>query len=330
MPSVAEQAPSLPDWLRDLSATAYGRLEPWTADSIGDVKNLAAPRLTHRYPNRALLHTTTLCALTCRFCFRKSHLNEKESALYEGSFDAAFEYLNKHPEVTELVLTGGDPLSLTDLALERLLDRINGVAHLRTIRLHSRAPVTSPDRIQPELLDVLKRFVHNSSKTIQLVTHFNHPLELSPLALERLRLLRLSGISLFNQTVLMRRVNNEPSTLSKLYQTLYENGVGALYLHHPDWTPGTFHFRVTIPQGQAITRALRGQLSGPAMPDYVLDSPEGDGKIPLTDSHWLRPVSERITRDGFTAQLFERPRKTASSHESHTRAQFYLDAANVD
>jgi lysine 2,3-aminomutase len=288
IPALGEEDPAaLPDWAVDWSRRLYGRDVPWSADPIGDVERLAAPRLTHRYGNRAILHLSTLCAVYCRFCFRKSHLNEREASLYDGSLDPAFEYLANHPEVRELILTGGDPLSVTDAAIARVLDRAASLPSLRVVRIHSRMAVTLPGRLTTELASVLSKpraRADGSELSVHLVSHFNHPREWTPEAREGLARLRRAGIPLFNQSVLLRGINDSAAVLTDLFQSLYEAGVTPMYLHYPDWTPGTFHFRPGIERAQQLARELRGLLPGAALPHLVLDLPQGLGKASLLDA----------------------------------------------
>jgi lysine 2,3-aminomutase len=293
IPALGEDDPELPAWAREWSLRLFGRPEPWTADAIGDLDRLAAPRLTHRYGNRAILHLSSLCAVYCRFCFRKSHLNEKEALLYDGSLDPAFEYLSAHPEIRELILTGGDPLSLTEPALERVLDRAARLPSLRVLRIHSRMAVTLPSRLTPELAGLLSRPRRDGARelSVHLVSHFNHPREWTTAAREGLSRLRLAGIPLFNQSVLLRGINDSEDTLAELFQGLYEAGITPMYLHHPDWTPGTFHFRPSIKRGRELARRLRGRLPGAAIPHYVLELPRGLGKTPLLETS-LRKLDE--------------------------------------
>jgi lysine 2,3-aminomutase len=289
IPALGEEDPELPAWASEWSRKIYSRPVPWDADAIGDLEKLAAPRLTHRYGNRAILHTSTLCAVYCRFCFRKAHLNEREKLLYDGTLDPAFEYLAAHPEIRELILTGGDPLSLTDAALERVLERAAAIPSLKVVRIHSRMAVTLPSRLTPELAELLAR--ERGGLSVHLVSHFNHPREWTREAREGLRLLRGKGVPLFNQSVLLAGINDNVETLAELFQGLYEAGITPMYLHHPDWTPGTFHFRPSIEQGQRLARDLRGLLPGAALPHYVLEIPQGGGKSSLTDAS-VRKIEE--------------------------------------
>ena len=280
LPSLSEEDPALPSWATLASQEIYGRPTPWHSDPIGDLENLAAPRLTHRYKHRALLHLSSLCAVYCRFCFRKSHLNDEERTLYKDSLEPSFAYLEKTETIREVILTGGDPLSITDTALASLLERLSVIRHIRTVRIHTRMTVTLPSRVTPSLLDLLGR---DWGFQIYISSHFNHPRELTPEASTALNGLRRAGITLLNQSVLLKGVNDSVECLHVLFQSLYEKGVIPFYLHHPDWTPGTFYFRPSIEEGRQLVSQLRGLLPGPALPDYVLDIPQGFGKISLMD-----------------------------------------------
>lgn len=314
IPNFKEQDPVLPLWAKQWSLEAFGRDVPWHDDAIGDIEKLSAPRLTHRYGNRAILHLSSLCALYCRFCFRKSHLNDDERTLYDGSLEPAIDYLREHTEISEIILTGGDPLSLPDNWLDRFLTRLEGIKSIKHVRLHSRMIVTLPSRMTVELTRVLnsKRFL------VSVVSHFNHPRELTTEAIASLALLRKSGVPLYNQSVLLNGVNNSSEILAPLFQELFENGVRPFYLHHPDWTPGTFGFRLSIESGLEIMRALRGVVSGPALPLYVLDIPHGGGKVSL-DSSSVELVEKR-TEASFSGALYQirKPHTRASNEEKAT------------
>lgn len=313
LPAPAEDDPTLPDWARAWSQQAFGRDTPWTGDPIGDLDKLAAPRLTHRYGNRAIVHMSTVCALYCRFCFRKAHLNDAERTLYAGSLTPALDYVRAHPEIGELILTGGDPLSLPDAWLGGFLAQLDAIPHLRHVRIHSRMPVTLPSRMTDGLATILTE----RRVPVALVAHFNHPRELTPLARQELERLRRRGVTLYNQSVLLRDINDRVAPLATLFQDLYDCGVTPFYLHHPDWTPGTFHFRVSIARGRAIMQALAGRLSGPALPHYVLDMPGGLGKT-LLMGHAVQPVDARVTDDlcGALYRVKAPQTRTGGGHDS--------------
>jgi lysine 2,3-aminomutase len=246
-------------------------------DPIGDLAKSAAPRLTHRYRDRALLHVTNLCPMFCRFCFRKNLMNEREEGLYGGDFEPAMNYLGEHPEIEEVILTGGDPWMLSDSRLKSLVEDISARAPaVKRLRFHTRMPVTLPSRITDGLLEAIMR--PGRFQTV-VVTHFNHPRELSEEA--RAGLSRLKGALLLNQTVLLKGINDSSATLRELFSRLGGEGVLPYYLHHCDLVEGAEHFRTTISRGQEIWTELRGTLPGYFIPEYVLDTPGGGGKIPL-------------------------------------------------
>ncbi len=251
-------------------------------DPIGDQNKLAAPRLTHRYRDRALLHTTNLCPMYCRFCFRKNLMNEQEEELYAGDFAEAFAYLAAHPEIEELIFTGGDPWMLSTAKLALLLDALaERVPALQRVRFHTRMPVTLPSRVNESLLQLLEK---KYPFQFVIVTHFNHPQECSPQAEEAIGKLRKTGALLLNQTVLLKGVNDEASTLRSLWLKLGHWGVLPYYLHHCDLVKGAEHFRLTLAKGRAIFRELRGSMPGYFLPHYVLDRPGGAGKISAESS----------------------------------------------
>lgn len=258
----------------ELQSSEAGRRDP-----IGDLAKKAAPRLTHRYRDRALLHVTNLCPMYCRFCFRKNLMNEREEELYRGDFEEAFAYLAAHPEIEELILTGGDPWMLSDERLRHLVDEVAARAPaVKRFRFHTRMPVTLPMRVTDSLFDSILR--PGRFQTI-VVTHFNHPQEVSEEAREGLRRLRRVGVLTLNQGVLLKGVNDSAETLRKLYLALGEEGVLPYYLHHCDLVEGGEHFRTSVEEGRAIWTELRGTLPGYFIPEYILDTPGGGGKIPL-------------------------------------------------
>lgn len=245
------------------------------ADPIGDDVHRVGKGLTHRYPDRAILHATQTCEVYCRFCFRREKVGE-EGILPEADLAQALAYLHATPEVREVILTGGDPLTLSPRRLKSLFARLSEISHLDAIRIHSRIPVVAPEKITDDLLDAF-----DIPQAVWLVLHTNHASELTPNALAALRRLGAAGIPLLSQTVLLKGVNADPQTLETLFRALIRNRVKPYYLHHCDLAPGTHHFRTTIAEGQAIMAALRGRLSGTALPTYVLDIPGGYGKVPI-------------------------------------------------
>lgn len=245
-------------------------------DPIGDQAHSPVPGLTHRYPDRVILHITKTCEVYCRFCFRREVVGE-EGSLPAPELDAALDYVARTPAIREVILTGGDPLVLSPRRIASVMARLAAIAHLDVVRIHTRIPVVAPRRIDKAMLAALSP----ERLAVWVVLHSNHANELTPEACAALARLAGAGIPLLSQTVLLRGVNADPDTLADLFRALIRNRVKPYYLHHCDLARGTGHFRTSIAEGQAIMAALRGRLSGTCLPTYVLDLPGGHGKVPL-------------------------------------------------
>ena len=243
------------------------------ADPIGDDTFRVNPLLIHRYPDRVLLTPTLNCPMYCRYCFRKVGLNTNEVG-FNQYWDETLTYLGMHPEIEEVILSGGDPLLIGDSQLKRILREITQRTNVERIRIHSRVPVTLPQRLTDRLIRILSDFA-----PLVVVAHFNHPKEITPVVVERLKAMQGAGITLSNQSVLLKGVNDTPSVLRTLCTTLLKYGVIPHYLHHPDLTVGTDHLRISLDEGRRIYGTLRGQTSGLAIPTYVMEIPDGGGKI---------------------------------------------------
>ncbi|TIO10873.1 MAG: KamA family radical SAM protein [Mesorhizobium sp.] len=250
-------------------------------DPIADHAFSPVPRLTHRHADRVLLFPTYQCAVYCRFCFRKESLTSIGRGYTREALEPAFAYIEAHPEIREVILTGGDPLSLPDKALAEIRARIEAVPHVRLLRIHTRVPVALPSRITPGLVRSLQ-----GRLMVTVVTHFNHAREITPATEAACRTLRQGGFVLLNQSVLLKGVNDTVEVLEELCRELmYRLGVKPYYLHHGDLARGMAHRRTTIAEGQALASALRARLSGICNPVYVLDLPDGGGKVPIGPCH---------------------------------------------
>ncbi|MDV7272014.1 lysine-2,3-aminomutase-like protein [Thioclava sp. A2] len=250
-------------------------------DPIGDEAHSPAPGLTHRYPDRVILHITKTCDVYCRFCFRRETVGET-GALPPEELAQALDYIAATPAIREVVLTGGDPLTLSSRRLAEVIGRLNAIAHLTQIRIHSRVPVVAPYRITPALVAALR----SSRPALWLVLHTNHAQELTPAARAAIARLVDAGVPMLSQSVLLRGVNDTPEALEALFTGLTSLRVKPYYLHHCDLARGTSHFRTTIAAGRALMAALRGKVSGTSLPTYVLDIPGGYGKVPITADHF--------------------------------------------
>ena len=252
-------------------------------DPIGDEARSPVPRLTHRYPDRVLLYPTYQCAVYCRHCFRKESLSDAGDQFAEDSLEPALAYIAAHTEIREVILSGGDPLVLSNARLAWLRARVESIPHVRMLRVHTRVPVVTPTRVTSEMVSALK-----GRLMVCVVTHFNHAQEITEETVVAARTLREAGFMLLNQTVLLRGVNDTPEALRELFRELvYALGIKPYYLHHCDLTRGLTHFRTRIEDGHALMRELRGHVSGLCAPLYVLDLPGGAGKIPLGPSYTI-------------------------------------------
>lgn len=247
-----------------------------TGDPIGDGIHEVVPGLVHRYPDRVLLKPTHLCQVYCRFCFRRETVGSTESGLESAELGAALAHIRSDTSIFEVILSGGDPLVLSDRRLGAILDALDGIPHIQVVRFHTRVPVVDPGRITEPFLRLLDRRV-----AIWFVLHVNHVAELTDNASKAVRALSRSGVPLLAQTVLLKGVNDDAGTLEALFRRLVAHRVKPYYLHHLDRAKGTSQFRTSITEGRAIMRALRRTLTGIAQPTYVLDIPGGHGKVPI-------------------------------------------------
>jgi lysine 2,3-aminomutase len=248
------------------------------ADPIGDDIHSPVPGIVHRYPDRVLLKATHVCPVYCRFCFRREMVGPGgEQALAGPKLEAALDYIRANPAIHEVIVTGGDPLLLAPRRISEISRSLAAIPHVQVIRWHSRVPVVDPERITDDLVSALKA----PGKAVWIAVHANHAHELTDAARAALALLASAGLPLISQTVLLKGINDDAETLAALFRALVALGVKPYYLHHADLAPGTAHFRTSIAEGRAIMRALRGRLSGLALPTYVLDVPGGFGKVPI-------------------------------------------------
>lgn len=262
VPSVEELVPSIHD----------------RADPIGDEVHSPLPGLVHRYPDRVLIKATAVCPVYCRFCFRREMVGgNAERPLTDEQFRAIFTYVAAHSEIWEVIISGGDPLVLSDARLQALLDGLAESTHVRVIRFHTRVPVVNPQRIT----DKLARILRSTDKTVYIAVHANHANEFSQRARAACARLVDAGVPLISQSVLLAGVNDSETTLGELMRTFVELRITPYYLHQLDLAPGTEHFRVSVERGQQLLRSLRGTYSGLCQPNYVIDLPGGFGKVSI-------------------------------------------------
>jgi lysine 2,3-aminomutase len=247
-----------------------------SGDPIGDDAHSPVKGVVHRYPDRVLLKLVNACAVYCRFCFRREMVGPGKGGLSVAALDDALAYIRSHPQIWEVILTGGDPLVLSARRLKDVVTRLAAVGHVKVIRVHTRVPVAAPERITAAMVRALR-----SRKATFVVLHANHPRELTRQARAACARFIDAGIPMLSQSVLLRGVNDSAETLGALMRALVECRIKPYYLHHADLAPGTAHLRTGIAEGQALLRMLHGRTSGLCQPAYVLDIPGGYGKSPI-------------------------------------------------
>jgi lysine 2,3-aminomutase len=265
------------------------------ADPIGDDAHSPVPGVVHRYPDRVLLKLTHVCAVYCRFCFRREMVGPGAEPLTAKQLDAAINYIASRPDIWEVILTGGDPLVLSPRRIRNVMSRLTAIDHVKIIRVHTRMPVAEPSRITSEMVRALKI----KGKATYVVLHANHARELTDAAREACARMIDAGVPMLSQSVLLKGVNDDPQMLGALLRTLVENRIKPYYLHHGDLAPGTSHLRTSIEHGQELMRALRGRLSGLCQPEYVLDIPGGFGKSPVGPNYLSEDAAGRMQVEDF-------------------------------
>lgn len=259
-------------------------------DPIGDDAHSPVAGIVHRYPDRVLLKLTPICAVYCRFCFRREMVGpDKANALSPVALAAALDYIRVHSEIWEVILTGGDPLVLSARRLRAVMKALGEIEHVKVVRIHTRVPIADPARITSELV----RAMRIKGKPTYVAVHVNHARELSQAARDACARMADAGMPLLAQTVLLAGVNDTPQAMADLMRALVECRIKPYYLHHADLAPGTGHLRTDIATGQALVRGLRGRLSGLCQPAYVLDIPGGHGKSPIGPNY-----IERMAQNG--------------------------------
>lgn len=275
-------------------------------DPLNEDGDAVAPGMTHRYPDRVLWVVMHECAMLCRHCTRKRKVGGGPTAITDSQLDAGIAYLRSHPEIRDVLLSGGDPFLLSDEKIEHILKRIRTeVTTVEVIRFGTRIPVTMPQRVTPELVGVLQRY-----HPVYVNTHFTVPREFTPESERALRLMADAGIPLGNQTVLLRGVNDCWALMRKLMHKLTANRVRPYYIYQCDLAEGLEHFRTTVAKGIEIMEHLRGHISGLAVPTFVVDAPGGGGKIPIQPNYVVSQHEHKVVLRNFEGRIvaYEEPR----------------------
>ncbi len=278
-------------------------------DPLGEEGLEAAPFLVHRYPDRALLLATDRCAAYCRFCTRKRWVG-RGPAPSADELEGAVRYLESHPEIREVIVSGGDALVLGDDKLAALLARLRRVPHLDVVRLATRMLAFAPMRVTAELVGVLRAHLDvPGAPALYVLSHFNHPRELAPAARAAITALVDAGVPVLNQTVLLRGVNDDRDVLVALFRALTRLRARPYYLHQCDLAPGTAAFRVPLARAQALVGSLRGELSGLSVPTFVIDVPGGLGKVAMAPSAQVDEDDDAVVLRGLRGERGRYPKR---------------------
>jgi len=285
--------------------------EGWTApeemaDPCGEDSHMPVPGLVHRYPDRVLFLVTDRCASYCRYCTRSRVVSGVGEQHLETQMEAAFRYLERTPQVRDVLLSGGDPLLFSDDKLDRILTRLRSIPHIQFVRIGSRIPIFLPQRITPELCAMLKK--HHP---LFISVHTNHPRELTTEVRDALGRLADAGIPLGNQSVLLRGVNDSVEVQKALVHKLLMCRVRPYYLYQCDLITGSSHLRTSVSEGLEIIEGLRGHTTGYAVPQFVIDGPGGGGKIPLNPQYVVHRDDNRILLRNYEGETFEYPEPSA-------------------
>ena len=293
------------------------------ADPLSEDEHSPVPGLVHRYPDRVLVLVTDQCAAYCRHCTRRRLVGAKQQVMGLEQMDRVVRYVAEHTEVRDVLISGGDPLIMSDRHIEYLLARLRAIPHVEIIRLGTRVPVYLPQRITPELVEMLRRY-----HPLYINIHFNHPAEVTPEVKQACARLVDAGIPLGSQTVLLRGINDCPHIMKRLMQRLLTIRVRPYYLYQCDLAPGTEHFRTSVSAGIRIIEALRGHTTGYAVPTFVIDAPGGGGKVPVNPEYIISRSRKGVIMRNYEGKVFVYPEKnggpvnvTISDSPTVTRTQ---------
>jgi len=268
-------------------------------DPLAEERDMPVPGITHRYPDRVLFYITHNCPVYCRHCTRKRKVADPTSAAAKKQVEDGFSYIAAHPEIRDVVISGGDPLSLSDERLDYVLGRLRAIPHVEIFRLGTRNLVTLPQRVTDDFVYMLRRH-----QPVYVNTHFNHPKECTAEAFEAARRLADGGSVLGNQMVLLKGINDDPKTVMELNHKLLLMRIRPYYIYQCDLAKGISHFRTSVEAGRKIIRALRGHTSGLAVPHFVVDAPAGGGKIPVNPDYVVRHEGKKWVFRNFRGKEF--------------------------
>ncbi|MFH1282659.1 MAG: KamA family radical SAM protein [bacterium] len=274
------------------------------SDPCGEEKDTVVPGIVHRYPDRVLLIITDACAMYCRHCTRRRIVGGREETLTVSQIEQAIQYIRKNDRIRDVLISGGDPLIMSNARLEEVLSSLKSIPHIQMIRIGTRLPVSCPQRIDQKLCNMLKKY-----HPLYLSIHFNHPREISQDTMNACDMLASSGIPLGSQTVLLRGINDKISTMKELVHKLLHIRVKPYYLYQCDLAFGTEHFRTTVHTGVNIIESLQGFTTGYAVPTFVIDAPGGGGKIPVNPNYVITENEKGVILKNFQGKVYVYPDK---------------------
>lgn len=300
--------PRCPIRMQAVPTVAETRVLPCDlADPLNEEGDSPVPGIVHRYPDRVLMLITRQCATYCRHCTRRRMVGEEDHVITETALQAGIRYIRETPAVRDVLLSGGDPLTLSDGMLEHILSELRKIDHVEIIRIGTRVPVVMPMRITPDLTRMLRKY-----HPIWINTHFNHPRELTPASRQACEALVDAGIPLGNQSVLLRGINDDAAVMKELLLGLVKSRVRPYYLYQCDMSQGIGHFRTRVETGVEIMRSLIGNISGFAIPRFVIDAPGGGGKIPINPEYVVSMDEDEVVMRNFRNRIYTYPQHRES------------------
>ena len=295
--------PLCPIRMQAVPAIYETHVQPWEKkDPLSEEHDSPVPNIVHRYPDRALFMVTRQCAMYCRHCFRKRLVGEEDFIISDREKQQAINYIAGTPQIRDVLVSGGDPLSMSDTRLEDIIARLRAIPHVEVIRIGTRMPVVLPMRITPSLLNMLKKY-----HPVWINTHFNHPKELTEESIRACAGIADAGIPLGNQTVLLRNINDDTETMKALLLKLVKARVRPYYIYQCDLFEGSEHFRTRVETGIEIIRNLTGRISGYAIPRFIIDAPNGVGKVPVSPNFVESLDDEKIVIRNYEDRVYTYP-----------------------
>jgi lysine 2,3-aminomutase len=270
-----------------------------SADPLSEKHDSPVPNIVHRYPDRVLFLVTGFCSTYCRYCTRSHAVAKDQCHTHTSGWQQGFEYIKAHPQIRDVLISGGDALTMSDARIEFLLSNLRQIPHVEIIRIGTKVPAVLPQRITQTLLDVLKSY-----HPLWMSLHFTHPDEITPEVAQACTQLANAGVPLGSQTVLLKGINDEVTTMKNLVHALLKIRVRPYYLYQCDPILGSTHFRTPVTKGLEIIKGLRGFTSGYAIPHYVIDAPNGGGKIPLLPEYYIGREDNQVILENYEGKIF--------------------------